>query len=175
MDLGIQGRKAIVCASSRGLGRACAEALARAGCEVIVNGRTQRTVDAAVQELTATTGARIVGVVADVADPAGQERLFAACPEPDILVNNNAGPPLADFRSLTRQQMLDGVVANMIVATDIRDGATTLFGTVDLQASYSGKYDIRVELSPDELTRVYRLLVKNLLEKIQELTAEPAA
>lgn len=58
----------------------------------------------------------------------------------------------------------------MIVATDIRDGATTLFGTVDLQANYSGKYDIRVELSPDELTRVYRLLVKNLLEKIQEVT-----
>ena len=69
--------------------------------------------------------------------------------------------------------LLEQPLANMIVATDIRDGATTLFGTVDLQVNYSGKYDIRVELSPDELTRAYRLLVKNLLEKIQELTAEP--
>ncbi|MDX8441738.1 hypothetical protein [Mesorhizobium australafricanum] len=68
--------------------------------------------------------------------------------------------------------LLDQPLANMIVATDIRDGATTLFGTVDLQTTFSGKYDIRVELSPEELTHVYQLLVKNLLEKIQELTSE---
>ena len=67
--------------------------------------------------------------------------------------------------------LLDKPVPNMIVATDVRDGATTLFGTVDLQVNYSGKYDIRVELSPGELTQVYQLLVKNLLEKIQELTS----
>jgi len=119
MDLGIAGRKAIVCASSRGLGRACAEALARAGCEVVVNGRHQPTVDATVRDLVAGTGARVTGVVADVADPRGQALLLAACPEPDILINNNAGPPLADFRSLTRQQMLDGVVANMVVAIEL--------------------------------------------------------
>jgi len=119
MDLGIAGRKAIVCASSRGIGRACAEALARAGCDVVVNGRNAETVDATVRALGDSTGARITGVVADVAEPAGQERLLAACPEPDILVNNNAGPPLADFRSLTRQQMLDGVVANMVAAIEL--------------------------------------------------------
>ena len=119
MDLGIAGRKALVCASSRGLGRACAEALARAGCEVVINGRNQAVVAATVDELRATTSARISGVVADVADPAGQELLLAACPEPDILINNNSGPPLADFRSLTRQQMLDGVVANMVTAIEL--------------------------------------------------------
>src|SRR5689334_25118469 len=110
MDLGIAGRKAIVCASSRGLGRACAEALAAAGCDVIVNGRTAASVDATVADLQ-RTGARVTGVVADVADRAGQDALFAACPEPDILVNNNAGPPFADFRQLSRQQMIDGVIA----------------------------------------------------------------
>jgi 3-oxoacyl-[acyl-carrier protein] reductase len=119
MDLGIAGRKALVCASSRGLGRACAEALAKAGCEVVINGRTSAVVDATVDELRATTGARISGVVADVGDAAGQELLLAACPEPDILVNNNSGPPLVDFRSLTRRQMLDGVVANMVAAIEL--------------------------------------------------------
>ena len=119
MDLGISGRKAIVCASSRGLGRACAEALAEAGCEVVVNGRTQATVDATVSELREKTRATVTGVVADVADPAGQDALLAACPEPDILINNNSGPPLRDFRLLTREQMLDGVVANMVVAIEM--------------------------------------------------------
>jgi len=119
MDLGISGRRAIVCASSRGLGRACAEALAEAGCEVVVNGRTQETVEATVKELRDKTGATIVGVVGDVADRAGQDALMAACPEPDILINNNSGPPLRDFRTLSRDQMLDGVVANMVVAIEM--------------------------------------------------------
>jgi 3-oxoacyl-[acyl-carrier protein] reductase len=119
MDLGIAGRKAIVCASSRGLGYACAEALARAGCEVIVNGRRREVVDAAVDDLHRKTGATISGVVADVSDAAGQQALLAACPDPDILVNNNGGPPLRDFRELTREQMLDGVVANMVAAIEL--------------------------------------------------------
>jgi 3-oxoacyl-[acyl-carrier protein] reductase len=119
MDLGIAGRKAIVCASSRGLGRACAHALAQAGCEVVVNGRKRDAVESTVAELRRETGATIVGVAADVGTPAGQEALLAACPEPDILVNNNSGPPFRDFRELTRDQMLDGVVANMIVAIEL--------------------------------------------------------
>jgi 3-oxoacyl-[acyl-carrier protein] reductase len=119
MDLGIAGRTAIVCASSRGLGRGCAEALARAGCHVIINGRRPDVVAAAVGELRRTTGASITGVAADVSDPAGQQALLAACPEPDILVNNNSGPPLRDFRTLTREQMLDGVVANMVTAIEL--------------------------------------------------------
>ena len=58
-------------------------------------------------------------MVADVASPEGQKALFAACPEPDILVNNNAGPPFRDFRELDRQKMIDGVIANMIVAIEL--------------------------------------------------------
>lgn len=118
MDLGIEGRRAIVCASSRGLGRACAEALARAGCHVVINGRTREVVDAAVDVLRGN-GSSVEGVVADVSDPAGQEALLAACPEPDILINNNSGPPLRDFRALTRAQMLDGVIANMVTAIEL--------------------------------------------------------
>src|ERR1700758_503388 len=119
MDLGIAGRKAIVCASSRGLGYACAKALAQAGCEVVINGRNVDKLAAAAAELQKATGAKIIPVAADVATPDGQKTLFAACPQPDILVNNNAGPPFRDFRELDRQKMLDGVIANMVVAVEL--------------------------------------------------------
>ncbi len=119
MDLGIAGRKAIVCASSRGLGKACARALAEAGCEVVMNGRDDKRLQEAAAEIAKATGAKITPVAADVADPAGQKALLAACPSPDILINNNAGPPLRNFRELTRQQMIDGVIANMIVAIEL--------------------------------------------------------
>jgi 3-oxoacyl-[acyl-carrier protein] reductase len=119
MDLGIAGRKAIVCASSRGLGYACAKALAEAGCEVVINGRNQEQLAAAAAELKKATGAKVIPVTSDVASAEGQKALFAACPEPDILVNNNAGPPPRDFRELDRQKLLDGVIANMVVAIEL--------------------------------------------------------
>jgi len=119
MDLGITGRKAVVCASSRGLGRACAKALAEAGCEIVINGRDREQLTATAFELRQATGAKIVAVAADVATADGQKALFEACPEPDILVNNNAGPPFRDFRELDRQKMIDGVVANMVVAIEL--------------------------------------------------------
>jgi 3-oxoacyl-[acyl-carrier protein] reductase len=119
MDLGIAGRKAIVCASSRGLGRACARALAEAGCEVVINGRDGKKLDVAASELSNITGAKITAVAADVATPEGQKALLAACPQPDILINNNAGPPLRDFRELTRTQLIDGVIGNMVVAIEL--------------------------------------------------------
>ena len=119
MDLGIAGRRAIVCASSRGLGKATAHALAEAGCEVVMNGRDAKTLETAAAEIGKATGAKITTVAADVALPHGQKSLLAACPAPDILINNNAGPPLRDFRELTRQQMIDGVIANMIVAIEL--------------------------------------------------------
>jgi len=119
MDLGIAGRRAIICASSRGLGRACARALAQAGCEVVINGRDAKTLEATAAELRQATGAKVTPVRADVATADGQAALLAACPAPDILVNNNAGPPLRDFRELTRQQIIDGVIANMVVAIEL--------------------------------------------------------
>ena len=123
MDLGIAGRKAIVCASSRGLGRACAEKLAQAGCEVVVNGLDRARVEATAEQIRKVTGGKVTAVAADVASAEGQQELFAACPEPDILVNNNAGPPFRDFRELSRAQILDGVIANMAVAIELTQKA----------------------------------------------------
>jgi 3-oxoacyl-[acyl-carrier protein] reductase len=93
--------------------------LAQAGCEVVINGRDVNRLNETADELRRATGAKVTAVAADVATRDGQAALFAACPEPDILVNNNAGPPFRDFRELTRQQMLDGVVANMVVAIEL--------------------------------------------------------
>src|SRR5690606_5394519 len=119
MDLGIAGRKAIVCASSQGLGRACAMRLAEAGCEVVVNGRNADRTNGTAEEIRKAYGGKVTAVVADVATKEGQDKLFAACPEPDILVANNAGPPYRDFRELDRQKMIDGVVGNMIVPIEL--------------------------------------------------------
>jgi 3-oxoacyl-[acyl-carrier protein] reductase len=123
MDLGIAGRKAIVCASSRGLGRACAAALAQAGCEVVINGLDPARLAASAEELRKATGAKITAVAGDVATAEGQAALFRACPDPDILVNNNAGPPPREFRELSRQQIIDGVIANMVVAIELTQKA----------------------------------------------------
>lgn len=92
MDLGIAGRSALVCASSGGLGRACAAALAREGCSVTINGRNAARLDAAADLIEAFSGRRPDQVVADLNTSEGRATLLAACPDPDILVNNNAGP-----------------------------------------------------------------------------------
>jgi 3-oxoacyl-[acyl-carrier protein] reductase len=119
MDLGIAGRKAIVCASSRGLGRACAMRLAEAGCEVVVNGIDPNRLDATAADIRSKTGAKVIAVAADVATKAGQDALYAACPDPDILIANNAGPPFRDFRELDRDKMIAGVIGNMIVPIEL--------------------------------------------------------
>ena len=119
MDLGIAGRKAIVCASSRGLGRACATRLAEAGCKVVINGRDAARLDATAADIRKATGAKVTAVIADVGTKEGQAALFDACPEPDILVANNAGPPFRDFRELDREKMIAGVVGNMIVPVEL--------------------------------------------------------
>ena len=119
MDLGIAGRKAIVCASSRGLGRACAFRLAEAGCEVVVNGLDEKRLAATADDIRKRTGAKVHAVAANVATKEGQDALFAACPEPDILIGNNAGPPFRDFRDLDRGKMIDGVIGNMIVPIEL--------------------------------------------------------
>ena len=123
MDLGIAGRKAIVCASSRGLGRACAEALAQAGCDIVINGLDAARLETTAADIRKATGAKVIPVVGDLATPEGQAALFRACPATDILVNNNAGPPPREFRELTRQQILDGVTGNMVVAIELMQKA----------------------------------------------------
>lgn len=119
MDLGIAGRKAIICASSRGLGKGCALHLARAGCEVVVNGRDAVTLEETAAEIRQSTGANVIAVPADVSTSAGQSALLEACPQPDILVNNNGGPPRRDFRELTREDMLEGVTQNMVTPIEL--------------------------------------------------------
>ncbi|MBN1319556.1 MAG: SDR family oxidoreductase [Thermoleophilia bacterium] len=119
MDLGIRGRRAIVCASSRGLGRACALALAEAGVSLVINGRDATTLDRSAEEIRWATGVDVTPVAADITTPEGQAAVLAACPEPDILVNNNGGPPFRDFRDLDRQAMLDGVTMNMLTPIEL--------------------------------------------------------
>jgi 3-oxoacyl-[acyl-carrier protein] reductase len=119
MDLGIAGRKAIVCASSRGLGRACATSLARNGVAVVINGREEATLEATAEQIRKATEAEVTPVAADVSTPEGQAKLLEPCPEPDILVNNNAGPPFRDFRQLDRESMLEGVTMNMVTPIEL--------------------------------------------------------
>ena len=114
MDLGIAGRTAIVCASSRGLGRACAEALLKEGVEVVINGRDPVRLEEALRELRDSTGGQVRAVVADVTTREGRAALLAACPTPDILVNNNAGPDPRDFLTNDEERWLGALEANMV-------------------------------------------------------------
>ena len=119
MDLGISGRKAIVCASSRGLGKGCAMALAEAGVDLVINGRDAATLAATAAEIRERHGVGVIEIVGDVASPEVQKRLLSACPEPDILVNNNGGPPFRDFRELDRAAILKGVTNNMVAPIEL--------------------------------------------------------
>jgi 3-oxoacyl-[acyl-carrier protein] reductase len=92
MDLGIKGKVALVSASSRGLGKACAQALAREGCIVFINGRTAETLRTAAADIEAATGQRPTLIQADLNTESGRADIFAACKAPDILINNNGGP-----------------------------------------------------------------------------------
>ena len=119
MDLGIRGRTAIVCASSQGLGKACALALAEAGVALVINGRNRTLLEQTAAEIRQATGAEVTPVIADVSTAEGQEALLAACAAPDILINNNAGPPFRDFRVLDRRAILTGVTMNMVTPIEL--------------------------------------------------------
>jgi 3-oxoacyl-[acyl-carrier protein] reductase len=97
-DYGIAGRTAIVCASSRGLGRACALALAKEGVHLVINGRDPDRLAATASDIRSVTSVPVTEVAADVTMPAGRAALLAACSAPDILVTNTGGPPAGDFR-----------------------------------------------------------------------------
>jgi 3-oxoacyl-[acyl-carrier protein] reductase len=129
MDLGLNGRTAIICASSQGLGRACAMELARAGCVVVVNGRDAAALDGAAEDIRRETGATVIAVPGDVSTRECQEALLSAAPAADILVNNNGGPPFRDFREIDREAMLKGVLGNM--ATPIEMVQRVIDGMVE--------------------------------------------
>lgn len=115
MDLGINGRWAIVCAASQGLGKGCAAALAKEGVNLIINSRRQETLNAVAGELrTLNPAIEIRPIAGDIGDRQVQEALVAACPQVDILINNNGGPPPGDFRDWTREDWIAAVDANML-------------------------------------------------------------
>jgi len=113
MDLGLSSRRALVCASSSGLGLACAAALAREGCVVWINGRDAQRLEQARVRLAAG-GAAVHAVAADLVTPAGRDTLLAACPEPDILVNNNAGPPPGELTDWDHAAWIAALEANLL-------------------------------------------------------------
>ena len=129
MDLGIAGRRAIVCASSLGLGRACALALANEGVHVVLNGRHHEELAATKCKIEESTQSDVTSVVADVTTQNGREAILAACPEPDILVTNCGGPPAGDFRDLTHEDWINALNANMLSALDLI--RATVYGMMD--------------------------------------------
>ena len=116
MDLGIQGKKALVCASSQGLGYACALALAQEGCEVFINGRDAQKLHLAAETLRRETSASVTPVQADIATEAGRATLLRACPDPDILVNNNAGPPPGKLADWDHAAWIGALESNLLAA-----------------------------------------------------------
>jgi 3-oxoacyl-[acyl-carrier protein] reductase len=119
MDLGIKGRRAIVCGASKGLGRACAEALSREGVHVWIAARTPDAIAQTATEIATLTGTKVEAVAADVTTPEGRRALLDACPNPDILINNAGGPPPGNFRNWSREDWIRALDANMLSAIDL--------------------------------------------------------
>ncbi|HFD16046.1 MAG TPA: SDR family oxidoreductase [Rhodospirillales bacterium] len=116
MDLGIAGKWAIVCAASRGLGRACAESLAANGVNLVVNARGAEALEETARAIRAASGVEVVPVAADITTPEGRAAVLAARPDPDILVNNAGGPPPGDFRDWEEEDWIAALRANMLTA-----------------------------------------------------------
>ncbi|MBY0337701.1 MAG: SDR family oxidoreductase [Acetobacteraceae bacterium] len=114
MDLGIAGRRALVCAASKGLGKACAMALAKEGVELVITARGAEALEATAAEIRAATGAKVTAIAGDITTEAGRAAALAACPSPDILVNNAGGPPPGDFRDWDRDAWVKALDANML-------------------------------------------------------------
>src|SRR5450756_830477 len=99
MDLGLRGKSAIVCASSKGLGRGCAFSLAREGVNLVITARGKEALERTAQEIRAATGVKVTTVACDITTEACRARAHAACRNPDIFINNAGGPPPGDFRN----------------------------------------------------------------------------
>jgi 3-oxoacyl-[acyl-carrier protein] reductase len=119
MDLGIAGRRALVCAASKGIGRGCAEALAHEGVDVTIVARTENVVREAAEAIGTAAGRRVAWVACDITTPEGRVAALAACPDPDILINNAGGPPPGDFRDWDRDAWLRAIDANMLTPIEL--------------------------------------------------------
>ena len=114
MDLGIKGKKALLAASTSGLGLACATALAREGCIVYINGREAERLQKAQQLIALETGQQVFLVQADINTSEGRDSLIQACPDADILVNNNAGPPPGTLADWDHAAWMNALEANLL-------------------------------------------------------------
>lgn len=106
MDLGLRGRRALVMGGSRGMGKACAMALAAEGAEIVLTARTRAVLEATAAEIAGATGAKVTFSAGDLRTPEGRAAAIAACPAPDILVTNCQGPAPGDFRGLDRDDWI---------------------------------------------------------------------
>ena len=116
MDLGIKGKKAIVCASSKGLGKACASSLVQEGVDVIINSRNEIDLKEIQTELSLLKAGKVDYVVADLNSEQGRDNLISSCPEADILINNNGGPPPGNFLEMGKDQWLEALESNLLSA-----------------------------------------------------------
>ena len=119
MDLGIAGRRAVVCAASKGLGRACAMALAENGVALVINARGREALEAAADDIRRLHAVPVTAVAADITTPEGRAAVLAAGPEPDILVNNAGGPPPGDFRDWDEAAWIAALRANMLTPIEL--------------------------------------------------------
>src|SRR5688500_2867532 len=114
MDMGIKGRKAIVCAASKGLGKGCAMALAHEGVDLVINARTKAELEATAEEIRKKTGVKVTPSAVDVTTDAGRKQALSACPAPDIIITNAGGPPPGDFPDWDRDAWITAIDANML-------------------------------------------------------------
>jgi 3-oxoacyl-[acyl-carrier protein] reductase len=119
MDLGISGKWAIVCASSKGLGRGCAEALAAEGVNLVITARTKSTLEETADHIRAISPVQIKAIAGDITSPEGRAEVLEACPEPDILINNAGGPPTGDFHDWTLDDWQKALNANMLTPIEL--------------------------------------------------------
>lgn len=119
MDLGLQGRWAVVCGASKGLGYACAQALAQEGVSLVINSRSPEPLQLAAASLVDLTGVEVRAVAGDISTPEAQAAVLSAAPQVDILITNAGGPPPGDFRSFDRSHWLKAVEQNMITPIEL--------------------------------------------------------
>jgi 3-oxoacyl-[acyl-carrier protein] reductase len=129
MELGLKGKTAIVCAASKGLGRGCAEALAAEGVNLVICARTKADIDKAASEIAARHGVKVSGIATDITTDAGRREVLAACPNPDILVTNAAGPPAGNFKDFTLDDWRKAAEGNFF--TPIALIQATIYGMMD--------------------------------------------
>jgi len=119
MDMGLRGKSALICASSKGLGRGCAFSLAREGVNLVITARGKEALEKTAAEIRAATGVKVTTVACDITTEAGRALALAACPNPDILINNAGGPPPGDFRNWNRDTWIAALDANMLTPIEL--------------------------------------------------------